>query len=263
MVASGCAALGYQIVWTQQAALWLGHEGAAALAVVAAFFGGLALGAGCLAGAIARSAHPGRWYAACELAMAAWGLVLALALQPASQLVNTLLGPAPSPLWHSAVAFGGTFFLLLPATLAMGATMPAMERLLAQLKTGGANLGALYAGNTVGAVIGVCGAAFWWLPQWGLTATALACAALNLLCAVTVLLLLRSAPQRRTRPLPNLRPSHLVLAESASRRRLKLALVMTGLLGIGYEVVVLRRSHDSLKAVASKLAIIGRGKERR
>ena len=45
MLASGAAALGYQIVWTQQAAIWLGHEAAAVLAVVAAFFGGLALGA--------------------------------------------------------------------------------------------------------------------------------------------------------------------------------------------------------------------------
>jgi spermidine synthase len=45
MVASGFAALGYQIVWTQQSALWLGHEAAAVLAVVAAFFGGLAVGA--------------------------------------------------------------------------------------------------------------------------------------------------------------------------------------------------------------------------
>src|SRR5215471_11464106 len=42
MVASGFAGLGYQIVWTQQSALWLGHESAAVLAVVAAFFGGLA-----------------------------------------------------------------------------------------------------------------------------------------------------------------------------------------------------------------------------
>ena len=42
MVASGFAGLGYQIVWTQQCALWLGHESAAVLAVVAAFFGGLA-----------------------------------------------------------------------------------------------------------------------------------------------------------------------------------------------------------------------------
>ena len=45
MTASGFAALGYQIVWTQQSALWLGHEAAGMLAVVAAFFGGLALGA--------------------------------------------------------------------------------------------------------------------------------------------------------------------------------------------------------------------------
>ena len=45
MVASGFAGLGYQIVWTQQSALWLGHESAGVLAVVAGFFGGLAFGA--------------------------------------------------------------------------------------------------------------------------------------------------------------------------------------------------------------------------
>ena len=37
MAASGFAGLGYQIVWTQQGALWLGHEAAAVLAVVTAF----------------------------------------------------------------------------------------------------------------------------------------------------------------------------------------------------------------------------------
>ena len=45
MVASGFAGLAYQIVWTQQSTAWLGHESAAVLAVVAAFFGVLALGA--------------------------------------------------------------------------------------------------------------------------------------------------------------------------------------------------------------------------
>ncbi len=58
MVASGCAALGYQIVWTQQSALWLGHEAAAVLAVVAAFFGGVAAGALVLGPRIDRSAKP-------------------------------------------------------------------------------------------------------------------------------------------------------------------------------------------------------------
>ena len=250
MAASGCAALGYQIVWTQQVALWLGHEGAAALAVVAAFFGGLALGAAGLGAVIERSAHPGRWYAACEVAVAAWGLVLALALQPASLLVNGMLGPAPSPLWHAAVAFGGTFCLLLPATLAMGATLPAMERLLAQFQAGGANLAALYAGNTVGGVVGVCGVAFWCVPQWGLTTTALACALLNVACAAAVLLWTPAASQAGSRPgsragsrpgAPSApRPVAATTGDAGARHGLELALVMTGLLGIGYEVVVLR-----------------------
>jgi hypothetical protein len=41
MIASGLAGLGYQIVWTQQSALWLGHEAAAVLAVITAVFGGM------------------------------------------------------------------------------------------------------------------------------------------------------------------------------------------------------------------------------
>ena len=42
MVTSGFAGLAYQIIWTQQSTAWLGHESAAVLAVVAAFFGGFA-----------------------------------------------------------------------------------------------------------------------------------------------------------------------------------------------------------------------------
>ena len=38
---SGFAGLGYQIVWTEQLGIWLGHDIVAVLAVVAAFFGGL------------------------------------------------------------------------------------------------------------------------------------------------------------------------------------------------------------------------------
>ena len=61
MVASGFAGLAYQIVWTQQSTAWLGHESAAVLAVVAAFFGGLALGALALGSRIERSSRPERW----------------------------------------------------------------------------------------------------------------------------------------------------------------------------------------------------------
>src|SRR5690242_19712003 len=62
MMASGLAAMGYEIVWTRQSSLWLGHESAAVLAVVAAFFGGLAAGGLALGARIEASARPVRWY---------------------------------------------------------------------------------------------------------------------------------------------------------------------------------------------------------
>ena len=178
MVASGFAGLGYQIVWTQQCALWLGHEAAAVLAVVTAFFGGLAVGALALGPRIERSDRPVRWYAACEALIAVWSIVLALLLAPLGAAVLGLTGAQPGPVWHWAVAFIGTFALLLPATAAMGATLPAMARVIEQLGRHGGSIGALYAANTLGAVVGVLATAFWLVPSIGLARTALACAAL-------------------------------------------------------------------------------------
>lgn len=228
MVASGFAGLAYQIVWTQQSTSWLGHESAAVLAVVAAFFGGLALGALTLSSRIERSSHPARWYAGCEIAIGVWSLALVLLLEPASSALLMLVGPQPSPVWHWSVAFFGTFLLLLPATMAMGATLPAMERVLASTAAKSTAVSSLYAANTFGAVLGVLVAAFWLVPKLGLAATAAACALLNFGCASAALRLRifgeSAAPSTQASPATN------VLA----------LLVATGLLGIGYEVLVVR-----------------------
>ena len=89
----------------------------------------------------------------------------------------------PSAAWQWTVAFAGSFLLLLPATAAMGATLPAMQRVLAAGRPAGASLALLYAANTAGAVLGVLAAAFWLVAAYGLTSTALLCAVLNLTCA--------------------------------------------------------------------------------
>ncbi|HVR64665.1 MAG TPA: spermidine synthase, partial [Polyangia bacterium] len=153
MAASGFAGLGYQIVWTQQATLWLGQDMAAVLAVVAAFFGGLAAGALALGGRIARSRRARRWYAGCELAIALWSLALMVLLPRFSAAATRLMGAQPFGPTMWLLAFAGTFLLLLPATAAMGATLPAMER-LAPATGGGAtsSVAGLYAANTLGAV---------------------------------------------------------------------------------------------------------------
>ncbi|MEP6504021.1 MAG: spermidine synthase, partial [Betaproteobacteria bacterium] len=115
MVASGFAGLGYQLVWTQQTSLWLGHEAAAILAVVAAFFGGISLGAFALGDHIERSNRPLRWYVACEIAIGLWSLVLLQSTSKVSAWALRMIGEQPAALWQWTLAFASTFVLLLPA----------------------------------------------------------------------------------------------------------------------------------------------------
>ncbi|MEY8879276.1 MAG: spermidine synthase [Leptothrix sp. (in: b-proteobacteria)] len=253
MVASGFAGLGYQIVWTQQGSLWLGHEAPAVLAVVTAFFGGLALGALALGGRIERSDRPARWYAACEALIALWSGVLALALAPLAGWMQDLTGAQPTPLWQSAVAFVGTFVILLPATAAMGATLPAMQRWLASQRLGGAAIAGLYAGNTFGACLGVLASALWLVPAHGLARTAALCALLNLACAIGAWWLdARSASERTDTAAatdaaahdceraPSATRAAATPASPAQARSALIALAVTGCLGIGYEVLAVR-----------------------
>jgi len=251
MCASGFAALGYQIVWTQQCAVWLGHETAAVLAVVAAFFGGLALGAALLGPRIVRSKRAARWYAACEGVVAAWSLMLAVLMTPVGSVLLDFIGAQPSPLWHWCSAFVGTFILLLPATAAMGATLPAMEQVLSQWQTSAAgssrmSIASLYASNTFGAVIGVLATAFWLIPVLGLVQTTLLCALINVLCAIAAL---------------RLRTDHTPtgIAERTGNCRILWTLVSTGFLGIGYEVLVVRVlsqvAEDTVYTFAMLLAV--------
>lgn len=238
MLASGFAGLGYQIVWTQQAALWLGHEAAAVLAVLAAFFGGLALGAGALGGRIAHSQRPQRWYVACEGLIAVWALVLTQLMPPFTQALLGWIGSQPAPAWQWSLAFAGSLLLLLPATAAMGATLPAMAGVVQRLAQAGPrpSIAGLYAANTFGALLGVLVIAFVGVPELGLMRCTLVCAAANLLCAALV----APVDHAASGPAIPAAPAAAAAADPADRRRSIVLLVATGLLGIGYEVLVVR-----------------------
>jgi len=229
---SGAAGLGYEIAWTRMWAPGLGHEVPAMLAVVAAFFGGLAVGARALDGAIGRSPRPGRWYVALEVVLGLWGLASVALVPWGNERVARLTGPLPSDLRHWLVAFAVPFALLLPATAAMGATLPAMDRLVARLRGSGRYVAGLYAVNTLGAVAGTLGAAFVLVPRLGLRGTVLCCAAMNLLAAAGAALGFRGG----TAPARGLAEE----ADAPSQRRLLTTLFFTGLLGIGYEVLGVR-----------------------
>ncbi len=257
MLASGFAGLGYQLVWTQQMGLWLGHESAAVLAVVAAFFGGLALGGLALGQRIERSPQPWRWYVACEAVIGLWALLLTLALHPIGDMLLHWIGPDPSATRQWALAFGGVFVCLLPATVAMGATLPAMERARSHALGGPRELAGLYAANTLGAVLGVLSAAFVLLPALGLRQTVLLCAGLNLACAVGGALALgrHSASGAKQASVMTGPPP---MGFAAPREGLW-RLACTGLLGIAYEVLVVRvisqAAEDTVYTFALLLAV--------
>ncbi|MGQ4274789.1 spermidine synthase [Terrihabitans sp. B22-R8] len=241
---SGFAGLGYEVAWTKMLAVSLGHEFIAVLGVVSALFAGIALGSLTPGRRIARSAHPARWYAVLELVIGVW----ALALIPLSPLIGDLvpyLSPvdaAPAHRW--IVAFALPFVVLLPATLAMGGTLPALEAVLAAYLPGRA-VGRVYAANTIGAVAGTLATTFFIIPALGLSGTLTLCAVVNLLCASA----LWFGEGEARAPLPPVR-------SSGHEAGVLAPLFVTGLLGIGYEVLTIRIVSQILENTVYTFAIL-------
>src|SRR6266540_3325337 len=181
-LASGFAALGLQITWTKMFSAGLGHEAPAMLALVTAFLGGLALGAWTLDGRIHRSSGPRRWYGGLQLCIGAWAALVTLLVPQLNRLAIAVMGVDASPLRQALIAFAIPFLALLPATAAMGATLPAMEHWLSTRTAEERTLAKVYAWNTAGAVAGTLATAFVLAPAIGFRASALLLCALSLAC---------------------------------------------------------------------------------
>ncbi|MEM9173682.1 MAG: spermidine synthase [Myxococcota bacterium] len=240
---SGAAGLGYQIVWARAFALGLGHEIASVLAVASAIFAGLSLGSGLLDRRISQSADPAAWYAALEVLIGLWALAT-LALIPAAETLSaSWIGLEHGATGrHWSVAFGVPLVLLLPATVAMGATLPAIER-WAFAVSPGRHVGALYAANNLGAVVGTLGAAYVVLPFLGFRSAILTFAAINLFCGATAWVLRRTArhaPATATGSGSAAAPRPRDAETRDGARRLPFFWFATGFLGIAYESLGVR-----------------------
>ncbi|MBZ5500191.1 MAG: fused MFS/spermidine synthase [Acidobacteriia bacterium] len=229
---SGLAGLGYEMVWARMLALTLGHEIAAVLAVLVAFFSGLALGAWFLDGRISASSRPASWYVVCEGIIGLWALLLTMLFPEANRVMQVLTGTVSSPLQLGFLCFLLPFLLLLPATFAMGGTLPAIDRLFATLRANGQWVGGLYSANTFGAVAGTMLTTFLLAPWLGSRASLIALAAVNFACAAAVWLL----PMETSPPDYGSKKAQIGHMDG----RLATILLLTGFLGIGFEVMVVR-----------------------
>ena len=251
VAASGFAGLGYEIVWTRQLSIALGTEMMAVLGAVAGFFGGLALGAFVLDRPIRRSRSPWTVYAALEAVIGLWGLINIWLLPLAGRAIAPLLGtePAPALLW--AVSFALPTLVLLPATAAMGGTLIALERMMREASGDARVTAGVYGANTAGAVAGTLVSTFFLLPTLGLSGTLVCLAGVNAVCALGSLALgstfVRATPEADEAPPLKLRGL-----------RLTITLFATGLLGIAFEVLVVRLAaqvmQDTIYTFAGLLA---------
>ena len=232
---SGFAGLGYEILWTRMLSVGLGHEIVSVLAVVCAFFSGLAIGAWLLDRPVSQSPKPQSWYGLFELVIGTWALALVYLIPTLNTIVASLIGVEPTPLRHWAISFLYPFLLLLPATVAMGGTLSAMDRIFTRLsKTNVRVVGGLYSANTLGAMAGAFLTTFFIIPALGLAETAFLLVGLNIIGAVVVL-------QFRSRDVPDASIQKAApLPDGIGRGRFFIVLYMTGFLGIGFEVLMVR-----------------------
>jgi spermidine synthase len=207
---SGATGLVLQVVWARQLTEVFGSSSLAIATVLATFMAGLALGAH-LGGKLADRLHAharGRFwrqplfgYAAAEAIVGISALLIPLLFAAYHALGPWLWRALPDqPLLLALVRFALTAAALLVPTTAMGATLPLLGRHVtrrrSELGAVGRRVGALYALNTAGAVVGAAAAGFWLIQAIGVTATSQVAAAVALAIAAAVTAMAIRDPDR-------------------------------------------------------------------
>jgi spermidine synthase len=185
--ASGAAALIYEVTWTRLLTLEMGHGVAAASTVLAAFMGGLAIGAavGGRYGGRLSPAGALRTYAGLEVAIALLALLLPMQLAALHPLFVTTYANGDSAVAFPLVRLVSSLLLVAIPAAAMGATFPIASRwMVPDASRAAGAAGQLYASNTVGAALGALTAGFVLLPALGLSGATWVGVAINLAVAV-------------------------------------------------------------------------------
>jgi spermidine synthase len=244
-VLSGAAGLVYEIVWSRQLVLVFGNTTQAVSAILAGFFGGMAIGS-VLGGRLAdRVRSPLRLYGAIELVLVAVVVATPFTFRVVTALYGTVaVALEDSPQLLAFIRLGLALLALAPATILMGATLPTLTRHLSSNAHLSQSFGRLYAANTIGAILGTLAAGLVLIELVGLTRTLYIGAACSAFAGVAALLLSRQAPPDSPAPEP---PDPAVASPTDSRvndvsmpNRTTLAMAVafvSGLTSLGYQVL--------------------------
>lgn len=248
-VGSGCSALIYEIVWFQLLQQVIGSSAVSLGVLLGTFMGGMCAGSYALPRVVSARKHPLRVYALMELGIGLIGILVLYAM------------PLVSGVYAAAVGYGLPGILLrgfvcalclLPPTLLMGATLPAIARWIETTPTGISWLGFFYGGNIAGAVFGCLLAGFYLLRVYDMGVATYAAVALNATVAAAAYALSRRVPylsppagkkQQPPQPVPGAGPVYVAIA-------------LSGMSALGAEVVWTRLLSLMLGATVYTFSII-------
>jgi spermidine synthase len=245
--ASGCAALIYEIVWLQLLELVIGSSGYSIAVLLGTFMGGMCLGSLLLPRLIPLRFHPLRIYACLEIGTGLMGIAVLFGMPYLADLYAAWY-------WHGVGSRALVSALcLIPPTLLMGATLPAVSRFVESTPEGVSWMGFFYGGNIAGGVVGCLGAGFFLLRLLDMPAAVFVAAVINLSAAALAIWLARRSAGSY------ISPGNDAAARPATgphERLVHLTIAASGLSALGAEVVWTRLLSLLLGGTVYTFAII-------
>ena len=247
--ASGCSALIYEIVWFQLLQLVIGSSAVSLGLLLAAYMGGLCLGSAALARVVPARVHPMRVYALLELGIGAFGIIALFGVPVVARIY--VAGPTSG---IAGLVLRGVIaaLCLVPPTVLMGASLPALGRWVQTTPKGVSRLGLLYSANIAGAVIGCLYAGFYLLRVHDMGVATYAAAAINAVVAALAVALAARSPYEESGRIEE----PLKIERAPGAVLVYLAIALSGLTALGAEVVWTRLLSLLLGATVYTFSII-------
>jgi len=189
-VGSGCAALIYEVVWFQLLGLVIGASSVSLGILLGTFMGGMCLGSLLLPRCVSPQHHPLKIYAYLELGIGAIGILVLFGMPLVGGIYTGWAGSGIAGLVLRGVVAA---ICLLPPTMLMGATLPAISRWVKTTPEGISWLGFFYGANIGGAVLGTVLAGFYLLRVHDVVVATFVAVAINVGVAVAGLVIARFA----------------------------------------------------------------------
>ena len=254
---SGCAALIYEIVWFQMLQLVIGSSAVSMGVLLGTFMGGMCLGSLVLPRMISARRHPLRVYALLEAGIGIFGILILFGMPKAVWIYSAHVGAG-----LGGILLRGLFAAawLLPPTILMGATLPAIARWVKATPSGISWLGFFYGGNIAGAVFGCLLAGFYLLRIHDSVVASFVAAAINGIVALTAFVLsikARYEVQIAREQSPIATGENLAASNSKTTPWLvHLTIALSGMTALGAEVVWTRLLSLTLGGTVYAFSII-------